>query len=251
MGRGREEAGASPTRTSRSTRRRRCGRGPKSEITDEQYDEFYKHVAHDFEPPLARRPREGRGPPGVHAAVLHPAAGAVRPVGSRAAPRHQALRPARLHHGRRRGPDAGVPAVRARHHRFERPAAERLARDPAAVARRADRSRRRRPSASSACSTTWRRRSRRSTRRSGPTFGRVLKEGVAEDTANRERIAKLLRFASTHERHRGADRVAGRLRRPDEGGPGGDLLHHGRQLRRRAEQPAPRRSSASAASRCC
>ena len=31
------------------------------------------------------------------------------------------------------------------------------------------------------------------------TFGRVLKEGVAEDTANRERIAKLLRFASTHD----------------------------------------------------
>jgi molecular chaperone HtpG len=28
-------------------------------------------------------------------------------------------------------------------------------------------------------------------------FGRVLKEGVAEDTANRDRIAKLLRFAST------------------------------------------------------
>jgi molecular chaperone HtpG len=29
-------------------------------------------------------------------------------------------------------------------------------------------------------------------------FGNVLKEGIAEDTANRERIAKLLRFASTH-----------------------------------------------------
>ena len=30
-------------------------------------------------------------------------------------------------------------------------------------------------------------------------FGRVLKEGVIEDPANRERIAKLLRFASTHD----------------------------------------------------
>jgi molecular chaperone HtpG len=29
------------------------------------------------------------------------------------------------------------------------------------------------------------------------TFGRVLKEGIVEDTANRERIARLLRFAST------------------------------------------------------
>src|SRR5438874_415625 len=29
-------------------------------------------------------------------------------------------------------------------------------------------------------------------------FGRVMKEGVGEDPANRERIAKLLRFASTH-----------------------------------------------------
>jgi molecular chaperone HtpG len=31
------------------------------------------------------------------------------------------------------------------------------------------------------------------------TFGRVLKEGAAEDTANRDRLAKLLRFASTHD----------------------------------------------------
>ena len=31
-------------------------------------------------------------------------------------------------------------------------------------------------------------------------FGRVLKEGAVEDTRNREQIAKLLRFASTHDR---------------------------------------------------
>src|SRR6185436_7297919 len=30
-------------------------------------------------------------------------------------------------------------------------------------------------------------------------FGRLLKEGVAEDTANRERIAKLLRFSTSVE----------------------------------------------------
>ena len=44
-------------------------------------------------------------------------------------------------------------------------------------------------------------------------FGRVLKEGVGEDFANKERIAKLLRFASTRDRQRRADRVARRLRR--------------------------------------
>ena len=30
------------------------------------------------------------------------------------------------------------------------------------------------------------------------TFGRVLKEGIADDSANRDRIARLLRYASTH-----------------------------------------------------
>jgi len=29
-------------------------------------------------------------------------------------------------------------------------------------------------------------------------FGRAFKEGAGEDAANRERIAKLLRFSSTH-----------------------------------------------------
>ena len=82
-------------------------------------------------------------------------------------------------------------------------------------------------------------------------FGRVLKEGIPEDPSNKERIAKLLRFASTHEDGRRADGLAGRLRRPDEGGPGRDLLHHRRQLRRRPRTARTSRSSASSASRCC
>ena len=45
------------------------------------------------------RAYEGRRTPGIHAAVLHPAAGAIRPVGSRASPRHQAVRTPRVHHG--------------------------------------------------------------------------------------------------------------------------------------------------------
>ena len=105
----------------------------RADITDEQYKEFYKHVGHDFEDPLAWTPCARRGPAGVHASAVRSRARAVRPVGPRRAPRHQALRAARVHHGRRRAADAGVPALRARRRRFERPAAQRLARDPAGI----------------------------------------------------------------------------------------------------------------------
>ena len=57
-------------------------------------------------------------------------------------------------------------------------------------------------------------------------FGAVLKEGLGEDFANRERIAKLLRFATTS-----ADTPSVGLRRlqgAHEGRPGGHLLHHRR-----------------------
>jgi molecular chaperone HtpG len=60
-------------------------------------------------------------------------------------------------------------------------------------------------------------------------FGAVLKEGVGEDHANQERLAKLLRFASTH---------------ADEGVSfadyAGRMKHHRRQPGGRQEQPAAR-----------
>jgi molecular chaperone HtpG len=58
-------------------------------------------------------------------------------------------------------------------------------------------------------------------------FGAVLKEGLGEDFANRERLAKLLRFASTTS---DSVSVAGRLQGAHEGRPGGHLLHHRRHL---------------------
>ena len=82
------------------------------------------------------RARPRRRPPGIHAAALRAETGAVRSLEPRAPSRHQALRPSRVHHGRCGAADAAVPALRARGDRLERPAAQRVARDPAAVARR-------------------------------------------------------------------------------------------------------------------
>ena len=140
---------------------------PKSEITEEQYHEFYKHVAHDFEPPLAHVHAKVEGRQEYTQLFFIPQRAPFDLWDRDAPPRHQALRPARLHHGRRRAADADVPAVRARHHRLDRSAAERLARDPAAVARRAEDQggvdqARARPARG-----PGRRSSRRSTRRSG------------------------------------------------------------------------------------
>lgn len=45
---------------------------PKSEINDEQYKEFYKHVAHDFEDPLAYVLTKVEGKQ-IHPAALHSA----------------------------------------------------------------------------------------------------------------------------------------------------------------------------------
>ena len=109
---------------------------PKSEITDEQYKEFYKHVSHDIEAPLAWTHNRGRGPQEYTQLLYIPAHAPFDLWDREHAARHQAVRAARLHHGRRRAAAAGVPALRARRGRLGRPAAQRLARDPAGEPRR-------------------------------------------------------------------------------------------------------------------
>jgi molecular chaperone HtpG len=169
---------------------------PKGEITDEQYQEFYKHVAHDFDPPLAwtHNRVEGRQ---EYTQLLYVPSRAPFDLWDR-------------HH--RKGlklyvrrvfimDDAGellpgylrfvrgvidsndlplnisremlqesrdVEAIRAGSARRVLALLEELAKD-----------------APEKYTAFWK------------EFGRVLKEGVGEDGGNRERIAKLLRFAST------------------------------------------------------
>ena len=71
-------------------------------------------------------------------------------------------------------------------------------------------------------------------------FGVVLKEGIGEDFANRERLTKLLPLLLDARRRRGAERVAARVRGAHEGRPGGDLLRHRRHAGDGEEQPAAR-----------
>ena len=63
-------------------------------------------------PPLAYTHNRVEGRTEYTQLLYVPAQGAVRPVEPRQARRRQALRQARLHHGRRRGADAGLPALR-------------------------------------------------------------------------------------------------------------------------------------------
>jgi molecular chaperone HtpG len=169
---------------------------PKSEITEEQYQEFYRHVAHDFDPPLAwtHNRVEGRQ---EYTQLLYIPSSAPFDLWDR-------------HH--RRGLKLYVRRVfimdDAEH---LLPAYLRFVRGvvdsndlPLNVSREILQESRDVEAIRSGCTrralqlleelagnqqekyaTFWK------------AFGQVLKEGMGEDAANRERIGKLLRFAST------------------------------------------------------
>jgi molecular chaperone HtpG len=187
---------------------------PKGEIGDEDYREFYRHVAHDFADPLAwsHNRVEGRR---VYTSLLYVPGRAPFDMWNREKPRGLKLYVRRvfilddaaqflpLYLRFMRGivdcddlslnvsrellqQDPEVEAIRNGLARRVLDMLERLAADEPEKYR-----------------TVWK------------EFGRVLKEGPAEDPANRERIAKLLRFTTTRsagdEPDRGlADYVAGK-----------------------------------------
>jgi len=170
---------------------------PKSEITEQQYQEFYKHVAHDFEPPLAwtHAKVEGRQ---EYTELLYIPAHAPFDLWDRDH-RHgvklyvrrvfimddaEHLMPAYLRFVRGVIDSNDLPLNVSREILQESRIVESI---KAGSTKKVlglleeiaenDKDK---------YAKLWK------------EFGRVLKEGPGEDFANRERIAKLLRFASTH-----------------------------------------------------
>jgi molecular chaperone HtpG len=169
---------------------------PKSDIKDEEYQEFYRHIAHAFDAPLAWSHNRVEGKR-VYTSLLYIPARAPFDLWNREKPRGLKLYVRRvfilddaaqflpLYLRFVRGvvdsddlslnvsremlqQDPEVDAIRSALTRRVLDMLEKLAADEPEKYR-----------------SLWK------------EFGRVLKEGPAEDHANRERIAKLLRFVST------------------------------------------------------
>ena len=170
---------------------------PKSEVSEEQYNEFYKNIGHDFEPPLAYTHNrvEGRQ---EYTQLLYIPARAPFDLFDR-----QHRHGVRLYVKRVFIMDDAEQLLPA-YMRFVRGVVD-SADLPLNVSREILQQSRDIEAIRAGCvkrvltliedlaenhkdkfTTFWR------------EFGRVMKEGVGEDFANKERIAKLLRFSSTH-----------------------------------------------------
>jgi len=170
---------------------------PKSEITDEQYQEFYKHVGHDFEPALAWTHARVEGKQ-EYTLLLYVPAHAPFDLWDRDH-RHgvklyvqrvfimddaEQLMPAYLRFIRGVIDSNDLPLNVSRELLQESRTVEAIRagsvkRVLGLLEELAENEREK-------YAKVW------------EEFGRVLKEGIGEDHANRDRIAKLLRLASTH-----------------------------------------------------
>ena len=169
----------------------------KSDITEEHYHEFYKHVAHDFEAPLAysHNKVEGRK---EYTQLLYIPARAPFDLWDREHRRGiklyvrrvfimddaEQLLPVYLRFVRGVIDSADLPLNVSREilqesKDIEAMRAGNVKRVLSMIEDLAENNKEK-------FATFWK------------EFGRVIKEGVVEDYANRERIAKIMRFASTH-----------------------------------------------------
>ncbi|MCP5268791.1 MAG: molecular chaperone HtpG [Zoogloeaceae bacterium] len=170
---------------------------PKSEITEEQYKEFYKHVAHDFDDPLAWSHARVEGKQ-EYTQLLYIPARAPFDMFERTA-RHgvklyvkrvfimddaEQLMPLYLRFVRGVVDSANLPLNVSREILQESKAIESI--KGGCVKKVLGMIEDMAENDAEKFAKFW------------GEFGKVLKEGVGEDHANKERIAKLLRFASTH-----------------------------------------------------
>jgi molecular chaperone HtpG len=169
----------------------------KSEITEEQYNEFYKHVAHDFEPPLAHVHAKVEGRHEFTQLFYIPQRApfdlwdrehrhGIRLYVRRVFIMDDAedLMPAYLRFVRGIIDSSDLPLNVSREILQQSRDVQNIRN--ASVKRVLGLLEDLATNQKEKYDTFWN------------TFGRVLKEGAAEDTGNRDRIARLLRFASTH-----------------------------------------------------
>lgn len=170
---------------------------PKSQVTDEQYKEFYKHIAHDFEDPLAWTHHKIEGGNIDYTTILYIPANAPFDMWQRDA--HHGLKlyvqrvfimdqveqflPHYLRFMRGILDTTALPLNISREILQDHPSITKLR---AALVRHVlDLLERLEKDEPKKYATFW------------SQFGTVLKEGPAEDFANRERVAKLFRFTTT------------------------------------------------------
>jgi molecular chaperone HtpG len=171
---------------------------PRTEITDDEYREFYQHVSHDHTAPLAWSHNKVEGKR-EYTSLLYVPAHAPFDLWQREAPRGVKLYvrrvfimddaeqflPLYLRFVKGVIDSGDLPLNVSRELLQESPEIEGMR---SALARRVlDLLTRLASEEPERYQAFWN------------EFGRVLKEGLAEDPANRERIAKLLRFATTHQ----------------------------------------------------
>ena len=211
---------------------------PRTDIKDEEYQEFYKHVGHDFENPLSWSHNKVEGKL-EYTSLLYVPARAPFDLYQREAPRGLKLYVQRVFvmdqaesflplylrfiKGVVDSNDLSLNVSR-----------EILQKDPiidsmksALTKRVLDMLEKLAKNEPEQYKGFWK------------NFGQVMKEGPAEDFANKEKIAGLLRFASTHEEEWRASGLAGRVPGSRQGRSGQDLLPDRRNLRPGQEQPAP------------
>ncbi len=207
----------------RSIRRVRCGHAPRADITEDQYREFYKHVSHDFGDPLAwtHNRVEGRT---EYIQLLYLPERAPFDLWDREQRHGLKLYVRRVFIME----DAGdlMPAYL----RFVRGVIDssdlplNVSREILQQSRDVKAIREGSTKRVLAMLEDLAENQKEKYVKFWNEFGQVLKEGVGEDAANRERIAKLLRFASTT--HATNKVLACRLCWSHEGKANVDLLRH-------------------------